>query len=271
MLCIWAFFQSSVTVYVLLRHIPRHFHISISGITDKIHRLVSSRMKREHSKLRYNELHDVHYSQNKFNIIVIGSRWRGWTGIWHQECDGKCIWNKKQRKWIGRPQLHYNIVLINAHSPLLLHVYHNGMSHVNTKNFILKMLRDQTTWRACTVHWQGRTPGKQSDNVTGSSPSTSVFPCQYLSFQQCSELIRLSTTLFNALPSKQVMFCFSQPKPAIKARGIFKPWRSIGVGVKRYAPATLHPGKRFGAHFTGGWVGPTPGLDGCEKCYPSCK
>ena len=59
MLCIWAFFQSSVTVYVLLRHIPRHFHISISGITDKIYRLVFSRMKREHSKLRDNELHNV--------------------------------------------------------------------------------------------------------------------------------------------------------------------------------------------------------------------
>ena len=56
--------------YVLLRHIPRHFHISISGVTDKIHRLFSSRMKREHSKLRDTEVHNVDSSQYKFNLLT---------------------------------------------------------------------------------------------------------------------------------------------------------------------------------------------------------
>ena len=29
-----------------------------------------------------------------------------------------------------------------------------------------------------------------------------------------------------------------------------------GVGGQRHAPAVLPPRKRFGTHFTGGWVGP---------------
>jgi hypothetical protein len=37
------------------------------------------------------------------------------------------------------------------------------------------------------------------------------------------------------------------------------------VGGQCHALAALHPGKRPGTHFIGGWVGPTAGLDGCGK------
>jgi len=37
------------------------------------------------------------------------------------------------------------------------------------------------------------------------------------------------------------------------------------VGGQRYAPANLPPKKRPGTNCTKGWVGPRPGLDGCEK------
>jgi hypothetical protein len=39
----------------------------------------------------------------------------------------------------------------------------------------------------------------------------------------------------------------------------------MGVGGQLHAPAALPPGKRPGTHCIGGWVGPTAGLDGCEK------
>ena len=42
----------------------------------------------------------------------------------------------------------------------------------------------------------------------------------------------------------------------------------MGVGDQRHAPADLPPGKRAGSHYTGGWVGPRAGLDGCEKYCP---
>jgi hypothetical protein len=36
----------------------------------------------------------------------------------------------------------------------------------------------------------------------------------------------------------------------------------MGVSGQRHAPAVLYPrGKTHGAHCTGGWVGPRPGLD----------
>jgi hypothetical protein len=38
-----------------------------------------------------------------------------------------------------------------------------------------------------------------------------------------------------------------------------------GVGSQRHAPADLPPGKKPGTHCTGGWVGPTGGLDGYGK------
>jgi hypothetical protein len=38
-----------------------------------------------------------------------------------------------------------------------------------------------------------------------------------------------------------------------------------GVGGQRQTPAALHLGNRPGTHCTGGWVGPTAGLDGCGK------
>ena len=37
------------------------------------------------------------------------------------------------------------------------------------------------------------------------------------------------------------------------------------VGGQRYAAANLPPKKRPGTHCTRGWVGPRPGLEGCEK------
>ena len=39
----------------------------------------------------------------------------------------------------------------------------------------------------------------------------------------------------------------------------------MGVGGQHHAPAALRPGERRGTHFTGGWVGPRAGLDGCGK------
>ena len=39
----------------------------------------------------------------------------------------------------------------------------------------------------------------------------------------------------------------------------------MGEGGQRHAPTALPPGKRPGTHFTGGWVGPRAGLDGCGK------
>jgi hypothetical protein len=39
----------------------------------------------------------------------------------------------------------------------------------------------------------------------------------------------------------------------------------MGVGGQRHAQAALPPGKRPVTHFTGGWVGPRAGLDGCGK------
>jgi len=38
-----------------------------------------------------------------------------------------------------------------------------------------------------------------------------------------------------------------------------------GVGGQCHAPAGLPPGKRPSTHCIGGWVGTTPGLDGCRK------
>jgi len=35
--------------------------------------------------------------------------------------------------------------------------------------------------------------------------------------------------------------------------------------VGKDASAVLPPGRRTGTHCTGGWVGTTAGLDGCEK------
>jgi hypothetical protein len=40
------------------------------------------------------------------------------------------------------------------------------------------------------------------------------------------------------------------------------------VGGELHASAALPPGKRLGIHCIGGWVGPRPGLDGCEKSRP---
>ena len=42
----------------------------------------------------------------------------------------------------------------------------------------------------------------------------------------------------------------------------------MGVGGQIHAPAASPPGKRPGAHCTGGWVEPKPGLVGCEKSLP---
>jgi hypothetical protein len=39
----------------------------------------------------------------------------------------------------------------------------------------------------------------------------------------------------------------------------------MGLGGQRDAPAALSLGKRPGAHFTGAWVGPRAGLDGCRN------
>jgi hypothetical protein len=40
------------------------------------------------------------------------------------------------------------------------------------------------------------------------------------------------------------------------------------VGGQRHAPAAFTPGKDPGTHCTGGWVGPTSGLDRCGKSRP---
>ena len=40
------------------------------------------------------------------------------------------------------------------------------------------------------------------------------------------------------------------------------------MGGQPHAPAALPLGKRHGAHYTGGWVGPRNGLGWCEKCRP---
>ena len=43
----------------------------------------------------------------------------------------------------------------------------------------------------------------------------------------------------------------------------------MGLGVQSHAPAALPQGKKLGAQFIGGWVGPGTGLDGCGKsCVP---
>jgi len=44
----------------------------------------------------------------------------------------------------------------------------------------------------------------------------------------------------------------------------------MGVGGQRHAPTALppHPAERRGTHCAGGWVGPSAGLDGCEKSRP---
>ena len=41
-----------------------------------------------------------------------------------------------------------------------------------------------------------------------------------------------------------------------------------GVCGQLHAPAALHLGKSPGTNFTGGWVGPREGLDGCGKSRP---
>jgi hypothetical protein len=45
----------------------------------------------------------------------------------------------------------------------------------------------------------------------------------------------------------------------------------MGVGGKDHSPATLRGGKIPGAYFTGGWLGPTVGLEGsgtlCSHLY----
>jgi len=42
-----------------------------------------------------------------------------------------------------------------------------------------------------------------------------------------------------------------------------------GVSGQQYAPAALYLRERPGTHFTGGWVGPRPGLDGRKISSPS--
>jgi hypothetical protein len=37
---------------------------------------------------------------------------------------------------------------------------------------------------------------------------------------------------------------------------------------QRHAPATFYPRERPGTHCTGGWVGPSAGLDRCGKSRP---
>ena len=37
-----------------------------------------------------------------------------------------------------------------------------------------------------------------------------------------------------------------------------------GVSGQQHAPAALYPRQRPGTHFTGGWMGPRAGLDGCK-------
>ena len=43
----------------------------------------------------------------------------------------------------------------------------------------------------------------------------------------------------------------------------------MGVGGRRHAPAALLQGKRPGTRYTGGWVGPRDGLDGCGNLAPT--
>jgi hypothetical protein len=42
----------------------------------------------------------------------------------------------------------------------------------------------------------------------------------------------------------------------------------MGVGGKAPALAALPPGEEHATHYTGGWVGPRAGLDGCRKSPP---
>ena len=42
----------------------------------------------------------------------------------------------------------------------------------------------------------------------------------------------------------------------------------LEVGGQRHAPAALPPGKRPGTHCTGGWMGPSAGMDGCGQSRP---
>jgi hypothetical protein len=37
--------------------------------------------------------------------------------------------------------------------------------------------------------------------------------------------------------------------------------KALGGGSHRHAPVVLPPGKRFGIHYTGDWMGPMVGLD----------
>jgi hypothetical protein len=41
------------------------------------------------------------------------------------------------------------------------------------------------------------------------------------------------------------------------------------AGEQRHTPAALPPGKRLDTNFTGGWVHPKAGLEGCGKSRPS--
>ena len=45
----------------------------------------------------------------------------------------------------------------------------------------------------------------------------------------------------------------------------------MGVGGQRHAPAALPLGKRTGIHCTGGWVGPSVGVQGCRKSRLHCN
>jgi hypothetical protein len=40
------------------------------------------------------------------------------------------------------------------------------------------------------------------------------------------------------------------------------------MGGQHHAPAAFYPREKPGIHFTGGWVGPSAGLDVCEKSRP---
>jgi hypothetical protein len=42
-----------------------------------------------------------------------------------------------------------------------------------------------------------------------------------------------------------------------------------GVRGQRHAPAALYPRERSGTHSTGGWVGPSAGMDRCGKFLPT--
>jgi len=43
----------------------------------------------------------------------------------------------------------------------------------------------------------------------------------------------------------------------------------MGMDGQHHASASLTPGKRPGTHYTGGWVGPTAGLEACGKSRPN--